>query len=74
MSGAHPARDVVTVLRRLGYRLDRQTGSHARFVKEGSAGVTVPIHSGDLAPTTFRSILRDMGVTHSTFEQLLRGE
>jgi predicted RNA binding protein YcfA (HicA-like mRNA interferase family) len=39
----------------------RQKGSHARFVSAcGRCATTVPMHAGDIAPGTLRSIERQM--------------
>lgn len=64
---------VYRVLRRLGYRFVRQTGSHQHWEKPGQVWhVTVPDHGNrDLHSGTFRSILRQMGVSTDRFFGLL---
>ncbi len=47
---------VVAALKRLGFYEVRQVGSHLQL-RRGNLSVTVPMHSGDLAPGTLRSIL-----------------
>jgi len=67
-------RALASALERLGYRIDRQTGSHIRLVTErgGAHRITVPDHS-PLKIGTLAAILRDVG-THAalTRDDLLR--
>ncbi|MBI4625546.1 MAG: type II toxin-antitoxin system HicA family toxin [Verrucomicrobia bacterium] len=58
--------EVVRGLKRLGFVVVRQVGSHIRLVR-GEARVTVPAH-GAIAPGTLKSILRQAGVS---LEELL---
>jgi predicted RNA binding protein YcfA (HicA-like mRNA interferase family) len=51
------AKRVAAALKRLGFHEVRQTGSHLQL-KRGNLLVSVPMHAGDLAPGTLRSILR----------------
>lgn len=57
--------EAVRALQRLGFKLTRQTGSHARL-SLADRRVTVPMHSV-LAPGTLRSILRQAGVDLEEF-------
>ena len=68
-------RDVLRVLERGGFRLTHVKGSHHYLRKEGqSALVVVPVHGNQTLPEgTFRSILRQAGLTADGFEKLLRG-
>lgn len=55
---------LVRALVRLGWTLDRQTGSHAVLTKVGRNPVTVPMHKGrTLKEGTARSILKQAGIT-----------
>jgi predicted RNA binding protein YcfA (HicA-like mRNA interferase family) len=67
-------RRLAAALSRLGYAIDRQTGSHIRLttLRGGGHHVTVPDHS-PLRPGTLGAILRDVG-THAKLprEELLR--
>ena len=58
--------DVVRALKRLGFVVVRQVGSHVRLAR-GDARVTVPAHNA-IVPGTLKSILRQAGVS---VEQLL---
>jgi predicted RNA binding protein YcfA (HicA-like mRNA interferase family) len=53
--------EVVRALRRLGFIVVRQVGSHIRL-ERGVARVTVPAH-GAIVPGTLKSILRQAGLT-----------
>lgn len=64
------AREVISALQRAGFHLVRQHGSHAQF-KKGNLLVTVPVHPGDLHPTTLRSILRQARMTPEELQKLL---
>lgn len=65
------------VLSKLGYELDRQSGSHKIFKKDGKGiPVVLATHkdSSEIPPGTFSSVLRSMGITPIEFYALLRGE
>ncbi|NOT01758.1 MAG: type II toxin-antitoxin system HicA family toxin [Phycisphaerales bacterium] len=56
-------RDLIRALRKVGFELDRQKGSHAiLFRAEPPTTVTVPDHR-ELDRGTLRAILRQAGVT-----------
>lgn len=67
------AREIVAALRKAGFEIDHQTGSHARLRREGSppAFVTVPIHGGDVPRTTLRRILVQARLSVEEFVELL---
>ena len=49
--------------KQLGFVRDRQTGSHAVFVR-GKDRVVIPVHAGRaIKPKTLASILSGMGIT-----------
>jgi predicted RNA binding protein YcfA (HicA-like mRNA interferase family) len=55
---------LVRALGRLGWVVDRQSGSHVVLVKPGRAPVTVPMHVGKtLKQGTARAILKQVGVS-----------
>lgn len=63
-------REVEVLLKRLGFELVRQRGSHRQYRHPDGRGTTVPFHSGrDIAPTLLRKIARDIGLT---VEELLQ--
>jgi predicted RNA binding protein YcfA (HicA-like mRNA interferase family) len=53
---------VVRALRRLGFGVERQKGSHLQLTR-GNRLVTVPLHARDLNPAVLASILRQAGIT-----------
>jgi predicted RNA binding protein YcfA (HicA-like mRNA interferase family) len=57
--------EAVKVLRRLGFEIVRQEGSHIRMSK-GNVHVTVPNHR-QLMPKTLQSILRQAEITLEEF-------
>jgi predicted RNA binding protein YcfA (HicA-like mRNA interferase family) len=60
---------VINALRRLGFRIDRQKGSHVILVNDRTGRRTVvPVH-GELDRGTLRSILRQARVS---VEELLK--
>ena len=67
-------RVVIAALRRAGFEVDRQEGSHVVMVHEDSGRIAVvPMHGGrDLPAGTVRKILRQASLTVEEFVQLLR--
>ncbi len=59
----------VGALKRLGFIVVRQRGSHIRL-ERGTLAVTVPAH-GSIAPGTLQSILRQAGVSVEAFVEAL---
>jgi predicted RNA binding protein YcfA (HicA-like mRNA interferase family) len=61
--------EAVKALKRLGFEVVRQEGSHIRMSK-GGAHVTVPNHQ-QIVPKTLQSILRHAGITLEEFKAQL---
>jgi predicted RNA binding protein YcfA (HicA-like mRNA interferase family) len=57
--------EAVKALRRLGFTITNQEGSHIRMTK-GSVRVTIPNHN-PILPKTLHSILRQAGVSLEDF-------
>ncbi|HLC49646.1 MAG TPA: type II toxin-antitoxin system HicA family toxin [Candidatus Andersenbacteria bacterium] len=74
-----PALPVVTAkkclkaLKKAGFVIDHQTGSHARLIHatHKELRVTVPIHNRDLPRGTLKSILRQAKLSNEEFIDLL---
>lgn len=67
------ARDIVRVLKKIGFSLHHQVGSHAQFKSGSGKRTTVPMHSGeDVGKKTFKSILDDAEISIEEFIKLLR--
>jgi len=68
------AKDVTKVLKKLGFELDRQRGSHAIFYNfKNKQRVVVPIHGKTvLKPKALRGILNDLNISPDEFLKLLK--
>jgi len=65
------ARELQTILSRLGFTLIRQKGSHAFWQHPDGRATIVPVHKGeDIGRGLLRQILRDLGVTPAKFAKL----
>lgn len=76
MSPALPVitpKQCVKALRKAGFYIDHQTGSHARLLHPADASrrVTLPIHNKDLPRGTLKSILRQAQLATEEFLKLL---
>lgn len=59
---------MVRALQRLGWQLDRQSGSHAVLTRRDSTPIVVPIHRGKtLKEGTARGILKQAGLGEEAF-------
>ena len=65
-------RDVLYVLNSLGFEEVRQTGSHRILRHEDGRLVVVPMHPKELPMGTFRSILKQAGLTATEYAELQR--
>jgi predicted RNA binding protein YcfA (HicA-like mRNA interferase family) len=67
------AAEVVRVLARAGFKVDRIKGSHhhLRNPERPGARPVVPVHRGDLPPGTLRAIIRQAGLSIDEFLDLL---
>ena len=61
--------EAVKALRRLGFLLLRQRGSHA-ILRRGSQGCVVPMHR-EISQGTLRGVLKQAGVTEEEFRSAL---
>jgi predicted RNA binding protein YcfA (HicA-like mRNA interferase family) len=65
------AREVATILARLGFAEVRQRGSHRQYRHPDGRGTTIPFHPGrDVSPTLLRQIAKDIGLS---VEELISG-
>jgi len=67
------ARQLINVAKKIGFELDRQSGSHAIYYRQtDKRRIVVPIHSRkDLKPKTLLGIVKDMGLSVGEFRELL---
>jgi predicted RNA binding protein YcfA (HicA-like mRNA interferase family) len=65
------ARELQTILSRLGFRLVRQKGSHAFWQHDDGRVTIVPVHKGeDIGRGLLRQIIRDVGIDLEEFVRL----
>ena len=61
-------RQVVAILKRLGFVEVRRRGSHRQYRHSDGRGTTVPFHSGrDISPLLLRQIAKDIDLTLDEF-------
>lgn len=63
-------KDLIKVFKKNGFRVVRQTGSHARLHHENGHKVTIAVHNRPLKKGTLRAILRQAELT---VDELLKG-
>lgn len=73
MSGIHGDR-MIRALQRLGWQLQRVSGSHHSLVRPDRGGIiTVPVHKGKtLKQKTARSVLKQAGISEEDFLAVYR--
>ena len=62
--------EVISALRKAGYFVDRQTGSHAILYKRGHLPISVPRHNRDLKKGTLLHIIQSAGLSVDEFLKL----
>ena len=66
------SREVIGALKRAGFEIVRQRGSHARLEHPDGRVTTVPVHAGaDIGRGLLRKILRDVELAPDEFMKLL---
>ena len=55
-----------------GFKLARQTGSHARLTHEDGRKIAIAVHNKPLAPGTLNSILKQANLERELFIMLYR--
>lgn len=61
-------REVVTILKHLGFTEVRRRGSHRQYRHPDGRGTTVPFHAGrDISPLLLRQIAKDIDLTLEEF-------
>ena len=62
------AREIISILLRLGFVEVRQKGSHKQFRHADGRTTTVPVHPGrDVSPTLIRRIADEIGIPIDDF-------
>jgi predicted RNA binding protein YcfA (HicA-like mRNA interferase family) len=65
-------REVEAVLKRSGFMLDRQKGSHIVYYHPQTNRTVVLPKNQEIKRGTFREILREMNISEDEFRKLLR--
>ena len=66
------ARQMASVLEKLGFSLTRQSGSHQIYKNAAGKRATIPFHAAKiLHPKVLKSILRDAELSAEDLEKLL---
>jgi predicted RNA binding protein YcfA (HicA-like mRNA interferase family) len=66
----YKAREVLARLQRAGFVVRRQSGSHVVLRRQDGRQTYVVMHTGDVPTGTFRSILKQAGLTEDEFRNL----
>lgn len=64
-------KDVVKALKKFGFEIKRQTGSHVRLIHPDGRATTVAFHKRDLPTGTLRAILRQSEISLEEFLEKL---
>ena len=60
--------EVVSILKRLGFKEVRQRGAHKQFRHPDGRCTTVPVHQGrDISPILLKKIIKDIDLTLEEF-------
>ncbi|MEE4359255.1 MAG: type II toxin-antitoxin system HicA family toxin [Desulfococcaceae bacterium] len=60
--------EVGSILKKLGFEMVRQRGSHLQYRHKDGRCTTVPCHQGrDISPVLLRQIAKDIGLTAEAF-------
>ncbi|MCI4454554.1 MAG: type II toxin-antitoxin system HicA family toxin [Thermodesulfobacterium sp.] len=66
-------KDIISILKKVGFEIKRQKGSHVFLQHPDGRATVVPIHSGEtIGPGLMAKILRDVNMTKEEFYQLLK--
>ncbi len=71
MSELYSSKVIITVLEKCGYQFHSQRGSHGKFKNRAGAIVIVPMHKKEIPEGTFRSILKQAGLSLVEFKDRL---
>ncbi|MBD6615971.1 type II toxin-antitoxin system HicA family toxin [Komarekiella sp. 'clone 1'] len=62
---------VINILKKIGFEVVRQKGSHVQMKHDDGRLVTIPVHAGKTIGSLLRKILRDAELTREEFIALL---
>jgi len=64
-------KDLVRVLKKIGFNKHHQVGSHVTFKHPDGRRVTIPLHNRELKKGMLHGILKDIGLTIEEIKELL---
>lgn len=65
------AKEVISAIEKLGFKLSRQSGSHKIYKNSKGQRVTIPFHGNKtLHPKIIKSIMKDAGITLNELKNL----
>jgi predicted RNA binding protein YcfA (HicA-like mRNA interferase family) len=68
------ALELIKVLEKIGFMLNRQKGSHRVYLDPTGRRIVVPVHAGKtLSPGVVKDALRNAALSVDEFVRLLRG-
>ncbi len=66
-------KEIISLLKKAGFVVDRQKGSHVFLKHTDGRATVVPVHSGEtIGPGLLSKILRDAEMTRENFQRLLK--
>ena len=66
----YKAREILSRLRRAGFVVRRQSGSHVILRHPDGRQTYVAVHTADVPTGTFRAILKQSGISEEAFREL----
>lgn len=67
----YSSREIEYVLKKLNFRFVSQKGSHGKYKNSEGKIVILPMNRKEIPYGTFRSILRQIGISLKEFEKIL---
>ena len=67
MSKLYSSKEIEWVIKQLGFIIQSQSGSHGKFKNKDGEVVILPMNKKEMPEGTFRSILKQAGITKSHF-------
>ena len=67
----YSSKEIKRVLTRLNFKLASHRGSHGKFKNESGKIAILPINKKEIPMGTFKSILRQIGISDEDFKRLL---
>jgi len=68
-------KELIALLKKIGFKVERQRGSHVFLTHKDGRVTVIPIHAGEtIGPGLLAKILRDVELTREEFLTLYTGE